>query len=172
MPRWRKRSSLIPTVQRHCCRWVTMAVTRRPELHSSRKSQPKYAVISSGKMDEGMNTTYCHPRASTVTSATRRRSGGRLRETINAFDPEVRCTKDATPKIGSTSPANDSLWATERDGDMCFRPLAMGFSASSREFSRFNHQHVTVLISAGLHERQGRQPSDYLEDLRGRVLLR
>ncbi len=80
------------------------------------KVQPKYAVISAGKMNEGMNVTYCHPRASTVEHLTQA-LGGAGSKTINAFDAKVKCTKDATQDWIDV-PASDSLWATERDGDI------------------------------------------------------
>ena len=81
-----------------------------------KKVQPKYAVISSGKKGEGMNTTYCHPRASTVTLLTEA-LGGPGSKKINAFDAKVSCSKTAT-KHWSDVPASDALWATERDGDV------------------------------------------------------
>ena len=80
------------------------------------KVQPKYAVISAGKQGEGMNKTYCHPRASTVQALTQS-LGGPGAKPIHAFDAKVSC------KLGKDAnwidvPANDHLWATERDGDV------------------------------------------------------
>jgi competence protein ComEC len=78
--------------------------------------QPKYAVISSGKPFEGMNTTYCHPRASTVSSLTHA-LGGAGASTITAFNASVSCTS-ATSADWIHVPASDHLWATARDGDV------------------------------------------------------
>jgi competence protein ComEC len=80
------------------------------------KVQPKYAVISAGKENEGMNKTYCHPRASTVQAVTEA-LGGPGAKSIQAFDAKVTCAK-GTSADWIDVPANDHLWATERDGDV------------------------------------------------------
>jgi len=78
--------------------------------------KPKYAVISSGKPGEGMNTTYCHPRASTVTSLTRA-LGGAGSSKITAFNASTSCASSSSSNWIAV-PANDHLWATARDGDV------------------------------------------------------
>jgi competence protein ComEC len=80
------------------------------------KVQPKYAVISAGRQGEGMNKTYCHPRASTVKALTQvlRGSGSK---SIHAFDAKVSC-KQGTDANWVDVSASDHLWATERDGDI------------------------------------------------------
>jgi competence protein ComEC len=79
------------------------------------KARPKYAVISAGKRDEGINRDYCHPRALVV----RRLSqvlGGPSSQSLNVFDGE-RCDR-ATDADWTMIPTSDRLWATERDGDV------------------------------------------------------
>jgi competence protein ComEC len=80
------------------------------------KLKPKYAVISSGKKNEGMNRTYCHPRATTVEALTTA-MGGAGSQTITAFDAVVSCRKQ-TAKHWKKVPATDTLWCTARDGDV------------------------------------------------------
>ncbi len=80
------------------------------------KVQPKYAVVSAGKQGEGMNKTYCHPRASTVQALTQA-LGGPGSKSILAFDAKVSC-KQGTDANWIDVPASDRLWATERDGDV------------------------------------------------------
>lgn len=82
-----------------------------------KKAKPEYAVISSGKPDEGTNTTYCHPIASTVTSLTNI-MGGPGSRTITAFDASTVKCKDGGPANWIDVPASDHLWATARDGDV------------------------------------------------------
>jgi competence protein ComEC len=76
---------------------------------------PRYAVISAGRPGEGVNRDYCHPRAIVVERLTRV-LGGPGTKTIEAFDGD-RCDR-ATPEDWVAAPANDRLWATERDGDV------------------------------------------------------
>jgi hypothetical protein len=76
-------------------------------------------VISAGKPNEGTNRTYCHPRASTVKALTTA-LGGPGASTVKAFDAKVAC-KEATDAHWIDVPASDSLWATERDGDVVLR---------------------------------------------------
>lgn len=80
------------------------------------KVQPKYAVISAGKQGEGMNKTYCHPRASTVQTLTQVLGGPGVKP-IHAFDAKASC-KQGTAANWIDVPASDHLWATERDGDV------------------------------------------------------
>jgi competence protein ComEC len=79
------------------------------------KVKPRYAVISAGKPGEGLNREYCHPRAAIVQRLSRV-----LREpsstTLEAFDGE-RCDR-ARPSDWIAVEASESLWATERDGDV------------------------------------------------------
>lgn len=80
------------------------------------QTQPKYAVISSGKQDEGINGSYCHPRSSTIEALTSA-LGGAGAETIRAFDGEVSCRGDVAAHWLDV-PASDHLWTTARDGDV------------------------------------------------------
>jgi competence protein ComEC len=80
------------------------------------KVQPKYAVISAGKKGEGMNETYCHPRASTVRALTKV-LGGPGSKAVHAFDGRGSCKK-STDADWSDVAASDRLWATMRDGDV------------------------------------------------------
>lgn len=82
-----------------------------------KKVKPDYAVISSGKPDEGTNATYCHPIASTVTNLTNI-LGGPGSTTITAFDASTVKCKDGGPANWIDVPASDHLWATARDGDV------------------------------------------------------
>jgi competence protein ComEC len=77
--------------------------------------RPRYAVISAGKPDVGLNREYCHPRAIVAQRLTRL-LGGPGRETLSAFDGD-RC-ESARPSDWIAVPASDRLWATERDGDV------------------------------------------------------
>ena len=93
------------------------------------KVQPKYAVISAGARERGMNKSYCHPRESTVRALTKA-LGGPGSKSINAFDATVTC-KHETDADWSEVPASDRLWATERDGDVVLS--TMGDGVFSRE---------------------------------------
>jgi competence protein ComEC len=79
------------------------------------KAKPRYAVISAGKPNEGMNRDYCHPRASIVRRLTYV-LGGPSSSTLPAFDGE-RCAR-AVPADWVQVAASDALWASERDGDV------------------------------------------------------
>ena len=79
------------------------------------KAKPRYAVISAGKPNEGMNRDYCHPRASIVRRLTYV-LGGPSSSTLPAFDGE-RCDR-AVPADWVSVATSDALWATERDGDV------------------------------------------------------
>lgn len=79
------------------------------------KVRPKYAVISAGKPDESVNTTYCHPRALIVKRLTTL-AGGPGAKTLKSFDGD-RCA-NAVPSDWVDVPTSDRLWATERDGDV------------------------------------------------------
>lgn len=98
--------------------------------HLLEQAQPKYGVISSGKRDEGMNRTYCHPRALTVETLTGL-FGGAGAKTITAFDArgadgaEVKCKK-GDKKHWVDTPASDNLWSTARDGDIVLETAGDG----------------------------------------------
>lgn len=82
------------------------------------KLKPKYAVISSGKADEGTNKGYCHPRSATVEHLTAA-MGGAGSKTIHAFDGGVACNaQHPAPTHWLDVPASDHLWETARDGDV------------------------------------------------------
>lgn len=78
--------------------------------------EPKYAVISAGRPGEGINNSYCHPRAETVRALTDVLGGPGTR-TLRAFDSSFSCHEEP-PESWSDIPASDRLWATERDGDV------------------------------------------------------
>lgn len=77
--------------------------------------KPRYAVLSAGKPDTGLNRDYCHPRA-TIVRRLSRVLGGATRATLRAFDGD-RCDR-AIPADWVDVPTSDRLWATERDGDV------------------------------------------------------
>jgi competence protein ComEC len=79
------------------------------------RARPRYAVISAGKPDEGLNREYCHPRALIVQRLTRL-LGGPGAKTLPAFDGD-RC-ESARAADWLIVPTSDRLWATERDGDV------------------------------------------------------
>jgi len=79
---------------------------------------PKLAVVSAGKPGFGMNRSYCHPRATTVERVTTL-LGGPGKKTLLSFDAAVSCTAAPASHWLSVH-TSDSLWATERDGDLLF----------------------------------------------------
>jgi competence protein ComEC len=81
-----------------------------------KRVSPRYAVVSAGLPDEGMNRTYCHPRASTLSNVTAA-LGGPGSSTITGFDAQVQCGSD-TPANWPAVRTSDRLFATERDGDV------------------------------------------------------
>lgn len=81
--------------------------------------KPRYAVLSAGKPDEGLNREYCHPRAIVVRRLSRVLGGetsSTPASTLQAFDGE-RCDR-AESSDWISVPSSDALWATERDGDV------------------------------------------------------
>jgi competence protein ComEC len=85
------------------------------------KAQPKFAVISSGKPNSGLNQTYCHPRKSAVDRLTSA-LGGPGQKTIEAFDG-ASC-KEGGQWTGVR--ASDRLWSTARDGDVVLMTTGNG----------------------------------------------
>lgn len=79
-------------------------------------SKPAYAVVSSGKIDEGTNKGYCHPRLSTVARLTKA-LGGPGSKRIAAFDAAVKC-KDSEPSNWRETATSDRMWFTARDGEV------------------------------------------------------
>jgi competence protein ComEC len=82
-----------------------------------RRISPKYAVISSGKVDEGTNLSFCHPRLSTITELDETLGGEQTSET-GAFDAAVKCKDPTHSNHWRHVPTSDHLWLTERDGDV------------------------------------------------------
>lgn len=78
--------------------------------------QPRYAVVSSGKQDVGINGSYCHPRVPTIEALTTV-LGGAGSQTLRAFDSQVTCRGD-TDSHWHDVPTSDRLWSTARDGDV------------------------------------------------------
>lgn len=79
------------------------------------RAKPRYAVISAGRPDEGLNADYCHPRALVVERLTRV-LGGPGRQTLRAFDG-TRCA-GAQPSEWRDAATSDRMWTTARDGDV------------------------------------------------------
>jgi hypothetical protein len=79
------------------------------------KVRPSYAVIPAGKPTDGMDVTYCHPRAIIAKRLTTL-MGGPGSKTLHAFDG-LRCA-GSQPSDSIDVPVSDHLWATERDGDV------------------------------------------------------
>jgi competence protein ComEC len=82
------------------------------------KVRPRYAVVSSGKPNEGMNDSYCHPRGQIVDRLTTALGGPGARS-IRAYDGRAHCEKNAPrPEHWADVPASDRLFFTARDGDV------------------------------------------------------
>jgi competence protein ComEC len=79
------------------------------------RAHPRYAVISASAPSEGLNRTYCLPRALVVRRLTRL-LGGPGAGTLESFDGE-RCDR-AAGADWVHEPTSDRVWATERDGDV------------------------------------------------------
>ena len=91
--------------------------------------KPKYAVISSAKPYEGMNESYCHPRAIVVDTLTKA-MGGPGRRTIKAYDGAVKCEKgNPQSEHWLDVPASDQLWSTAQDGTVVLRTRGDGVFA-------------------------------------------
>lgn len=97
------------------------------------KARPKYAVISAGTPDQGMNREYCHPRALVVARLSRV-LGGQSTQALRAFDGE-RCDR-ATPVDWVSVATSDRLWATERDGDVVLTTTGDGIFAQPQRAQR------------------------------------
>jgi competence protein ComEC len=82
-----------------------------------KRAAPKYAVISSGKVDEGTNLGYCHPRLATVNELDET-LGGRQTGEVDAFDATVRCKDPNHAEHWRQVATSEHLWFTERDGDV------------------------------------------------------
>lgn len=90
------------------------SATLRPHHLPVEKVQPRYAVISSARIGEGTNRTYCHPRSATVETLTAAMGGPGTR-TVQSFDGAVSC-RNGTAANWVEAAASDRLWATARDG--------------------------------------------------------
>jgi len=77
---------------------------------------PRYAVISAGRPDVGMNAEYCLPRATTIEKLNRV-LGPPTGRTLLAFDGRRAC-RGSHGEGWLRVPASDRVWATERDGDV------------------------------------------------------
>lgn len=80
-------------------------------------TSPKYAVISAGKKDEGLNKGYCHPLAVTVEKLVSTLGGPTASSPLLSFDGSVKCKK-AKGSNWRNIPSSKRLWATPRDGDV------------------------------------------------------
>ena len=79
--------------------------------------RPEYAVISSGKRDEGTNKTYCHPIKSTVDRLTDA-TGGPGSRSVVVYDALTRKCSKQTKADWKSSPISDRLWLTAFDGEV------------------------------------------------------
>jgi competence protein ComEC len=77
---------------------------------------PRYAVISAGHPDVGMNHEYCLPRTSTLEKLSRT-LGASGDKTLLGFDGVTSCRRSHGAGWVAV-PVSDHLWATERDGDV------------------------------------------------------
>lgn len=80
------------------------------------KTRPRYAVISSGRPNEGMNAGYCHPRLRTVQRLSVE-LGPSTGKALEAFDGQVPC-KGAPASNWSSVATSENLYSTARDGDV------------------------------------------------------
>lgn len=76
---------------------------------------PKYAVISVGKDEEGLNRSYCHP-ARVAVERLNEALGGVGGRKLKVF--RGTACRSALPSDWVSIPASDRLWATSRDGDI------------------------------------------------------
>lgn len=86
--------------------------------------QPRYAVLSSARIGEGTNRTYCHPRSATVETLTTVLGGPGTR-TIQSFDGATSC-RNGTAANWVEAAASDRLWATARDGTVTLETTGDG----------------------------------------------
>jgi len=83
------------------------------------QARPRYAVISSGKPREGLNSTYCHPRASTVRRLTQHIDGGLGGDagSVVAYDRDDHCDeRDEASWVPIRT--SSAIYSTARDGDV------------------------------------------------------
>ena len=86
------------------------------------KASPKYAVISSGKPNVGLNHTYCHPRKVAVERVSAA-LGGPGQKTIESYDGHSCKEGDGT---WSAVRVSDRLFSTARDGDVVLMTTGNG----------------------------------------------
>jgi competence protein ComEC len=79
------------------------------------RTRPHYAVVSSGRPNEGTNAGYCHPRASTIDHLNHA-LGGPMTGRASAFTA-AQC-KGAPEDAWTELPTSAQLWLTPRDGDV------------------------------------------------------
>jgi competence protein ComEC len=93
------------------------------------KVHPRWAVVSSGKPNEGMNEAYCHPRGPIVERLTTA-LGGTGARSIRAYDGRAHCDKNAPkPEHWADVQASDRLFFTARDGDVVLTTTGDGVFA-------------------------------------------
>ncbi|APR99936.1 hypothetical protein BCY86_04005 [Pajaroellobacter abortibovis] len=80
------------------------------------KLMPKYAVISAGRAEEGLNRHYCHPHTSAVVRVNAA-LGGSFSVPMRVFDNRMRCNQ-AREEDWKSVLTSDRLWITSRDGDI------------------------------------------------------
>ena len=90
------------------------------------KARPRYAVVSAGRPDEGLNREYCHPRALVVERLSTL-LGDRDARTMRAFDGP-RCDR-AGPSDWIDVATSRRLWSTSRDGDVVLTTRGDGLFA-------------------------------------------
>ncbi len=87
------------------------------------RAKPQYAVISSGKPDEGTNARYCHPRKSVVLRLNTAVGGNRT-QTISAY--EGSCSRPDEHSAWASVASSDHVWLTARDGDVTLKTAGNG----------------------------------------------
>jgi competence protein ComEC len=87
--------------------------------------KPKYAVISAGKPNVGMNKGYCHPNHETVERLTNALGGAEAKRFIPAFVGND-CKAKAAVKQWHDIAASGRLWATEVDDDVVLETAGDG----------------------------------------------
>lgn len=105
------------------------------------RARPRYAVISSGKPREGLNGTYCHPRASTVRRLTRHLAPGLGEDqsaaqsaAVVAYDRDDHCDEhDETAWVPVRT--SGAVYSTARDGDVVLVTKGDGTFTAARNLA-------------------------------------
>lgn len=108
--------------------------------------KPEYAVISSGKRDEGTNKGYCHPIKSTVDRLTAA-TGGAGARTVEVYDASVRkCSKQQAADWKPVA-ISDNMWLTAFDGSVTLVTTGDGKFVRAQEDGDDARRNVTPVSS-------------------------